>query len=212
MRRSMSMRCGFIGFIICVLVLGCAPKRMPEEGWERIPLSQIVPTTIMRYQGVRSLQAQLSVKLEVQDDFYLLRGILLYENPDSLRLQLASSLGPTVGEVIYTDGLLVILVPSEGKLYQGWLNQDSQPGEDTLFLTLNFQDYHDMGTGQFPTTIYGVVENAGVRFELRLKEPKIDLPLSAEAFTTPRAGWEVHPLADLKKLLRTAKGQGISED
>src|SRR4030042_3164181 len=98
------------------MVLGCAPKRMPEEKGEGVPLSQVLPVIATKYQGVRSLQAQITAKLEVQQELYLLHGILLYENPSSLRLQLAITPGPTAGEVIYTDGLLMILVPSAGKL------------------------------------------------------------------------------------------------
>ncbi len=195
------LRCCLISVIILAVVMGCVPKRVPEGEWEKIPLSQVLPVTLMRYQDVSSLQARLFVKLEIREEFYLLRGVLLYERPAHLRLRLASSLGGTVGEVIYSEGLLYILLPTEGKIYMGWLEQGTRRGEDTLFLKMSYQEYNETGTGGFPTRIYGEVEDKGIRFELRLKEPQVDLPLPEGAFVPITAGWEVHPLADLKELL-----------
>jgi hypothetical protein len=191
---------------ICAMALGCAPKRMPEEEGDRVPLSRVIPVIATKYQGVRSLQAQVTAKLEVQQELYLLQGLFLYENPSSLRLQLAISLGPTVGEVIYTDGLLMILVPSEGKLYQGRL-QETREGEEDLLLTMSFQAYQDTEHGSFPLRVYGEIKGAGLRFELRLKEPKVNTPLPAGAFVPRVGGWEVHPLADLKELLYASRGE-----
>jgi hypothetical protein len=191
---------------ICAMVLGCAPKRMPEEKGERVPLSQVLPVIATKYQGVRSLQAQVTAKLEVQQEVYLLQGILLYENPSSLRLQLAMRLGPTAGEVIYRDGLLMILVPSEGKLYQGRL-QETREGEEALVLTMSFQDYQDTEHGSVPLRVCGETHDAGLRFELRLKDLKVNAPLPAGAFAPRTGGWEVHPLADLKELLYANWGE-----
>jgi hypothetical protein len=200
-----SLRHVLIALTIFAMALGCAPKRMPEEAGEEVFLPQVVPLIITKYQGVRSLQAQVTVKLQVQDEFYLLHGLFLYENPASLRLQLAPNLGPTVGEMIYTDGLLTILVPSEERLYQGWL-QDTGPEEEALALTMSFQDYVDAEHGRFPTRVFGETEGGELRFELRLKVPKVDAPVPAGAFVPHTLGWEQRPLADLKELLYYAGG------
>jgi hypothetical protein len=173
---------------------------MPEEAREKVPLSQVIPLITTQYQGARTLQAHVSLKLEVQDEFYLLQGFFLYENPASLRLQLAANLGPTVGEMIYTDGFLMILVPSAERIYQGRL-QETRPEEEVLSLIMSFQDYLDTEHGRFPARLYGETEGGVFRFELRLKEPKIDEPLPSGAFVPHTAGWEVHPLSDLKELL-----------
>jgi hypothetical protein len=204
-----TLRNGLIVLSICALILGlgCAPKRIPMPEGEKIPLSQVLSVIAMKYQGVRSLRAQVTVKLEVQDESYLLQGFFLYENPASLRLQLATSLGPTIGEMIYTDGLLTILVPSEEKLFQGRL-EETWLNDENLFLTMSFQDYLDTEHGPLPTCVYGEVEDAGFRFELRLKEPTIDVPLPAGAFIPRNLGWEEHPLADLKGLLQARSKEG----
>jgi hypothetical protein len=109
--------------------------------------------------------------------------------------------------MIYTDGLLTILVPSEEKLFQGRL-EETWLKDENLFLTMSFQDYLDAGLGPFPTCIYGEVEDAGFRFELRLKEPKVDAPMPAGAFIPRNPGWEEHPLADLKRLLQARSKEG----
>lgn len=202
-----SLKYGLVTLSICAIALGCAPTRMPEQEGEKVPLSRVIPLITTQYQGVRSLQAQVTVKLEVQEEFYLLHGLFLYENPASLRLQLAANLGPTLGEVIYADGLLTILVPSEERLYQGWL-QETGPEEGTPSLAMSFQDYLDAEHGRFPTRLYGEAEGAGLRFELRLREPKINVPVPAGAFIPRTVGWEIRPLADLKELLYyTSRGE-----
>jgi hypothetical protein len=201
-----SLKYALISLGICTLVLGCAPKRIPKGAGAKVPLSQVLPVIAMQYRGVRSLQAQVTVKLEVRQEFYLLHGVFLYENPSSLRLQLASSLGPTLGEVIYVDGLLMILVPSEGRLYQDRL-QAIGPEEEALSFSMSFQDYEDTEDGRFPLRLHGEAEGAGLRFELRLKEPKVNCALPAAAFAPSTAGWEVHPLADLKELLDANSGE-----
>jgi hypothetical protein len=189
--------------MICAVVLGCAPKKMPEEAGEMIPLSQVFPVITMKYQGVRSLLAQASLKLEVQGEYYVLQGPFLYENPDSFRMQLAVSFG-TVGEIIYANGLLQVLVPSQERLYQGRL-QDIQG----LFVMMSFQDYQGVEPGRFPTSVYGEVEAVGLRFELRLKEPQVNAPVPLGAFVPGpgQRGWKVYPLADIKELF-TSKGDG----
>ena len=195
-----SLKYGVIVLSICAMALGCVPQRMPEEAREKVPLSQVIPLITTQYQGARTLQAHVSLKLEVQDEFYLLQGFFLYENPASLRLQLATNLGPTVGEMIYTDGFLMILVPSAERIYQGRL-QETRQEEEVLSLVMSFQDYMDTEQGRFPARLYGETEGGVFRFELRLKEPKIDEPLPSGAFVPHTAGWEVHPLSDLKELL-----------
>jgi hypothetical protein len=203
-----SLKYALISLGICTLVLGCAPQRIPKEAGEKVPLSQVLPVIAMQYRGVRSLQAQVTVKLEVRQEFYLLHGVFFYGNPSSLRLQLASSLGPTLGEVIYVDGLLMIFVPSEGRLYQGRLPATTAEEEVlSLSLSMSFQDYQDAGDGSVPLHVYGEAEGAGLRFELRLKEPKVNVALPAAAFAPSTAGWEVHPLADLKELLDANSGE-----
>ena len=182
--------------MLCAVVPGCAPQKMPQEGEETVPLAQVFAEITRQYQGVASLQAQASLKLEVQGEYYVLQGPFLYENPDSLRMRFAVSLGPTVGEIIYTNGLLQVLVPSEGKLYQGRLQEGS-----SLFLTMRFQDYQEATPGRFPTSISGDLEAIGLRFELRMKEPRINLPLPPGAFAPGQTGWKIYPLADLKEFL-----------
>ncbi|MBW2040198.1 MAG: hypothetical protein JRI46_11535 [Deltaproteobacteria bacterium] len=190
-----------IPIITIALVMGCVPKRLPEAEMEKVPLSQALAAALSRYHGVSSLQARLFVKVEVREELHLLRGVLLYERPVRLRLRLTSTLGATVGEVIYSEGLLHIILPSEKKIYMGWIGQGDSRGGDTLILKMAYKDYQEIGGGRFPTRIYGEVEGKGIRFELRLKGPHVDLPLPEGAFVPITAGWEVYPLADLKGLL-----------
>jgi len=194
------------GCILVIVVLavtaGCAPKRVPEEKGESIPLSQVLTQTLKRYEGINTLQTQVSVKLDMWGDLYLLRGVFLYENPASLRLRLAASLGPTVGEVIYTEGLLAILVPSKGKIYQGWIGEGEHPALETILLTMVYADYSEIEGRGFPTRIYGEGEGLGVRFDVKLKNPQVDIALPEGAFSPPTEGWEVHPLEELKDLLQ----------
>ena len=73
---------GFVfGMVMLALAMGCVPKRIPEEKWERIPLSQVLAQTIRRYEGVNTLQSRLFVQLELRDEYYVLQGVLLYERP-----------------------------------------------------------------------------------------------------------------------------------
>jgi hypothetical protein len=182
--------------MLCAVALGCAPRKMPQEGGEAVPLAHVFAEITRQYQGVDSLQAQASLKLEVQGEYYVLQGPFLYKNPDSLRMRFAVSLGPTVGDIIYTNGLLQVLLPSEGKLYRGRLQESS-----SLFLTMRFQDYQDAKAGRFPMSISGDLEAIGLRFELRMKEPQINRPFPPGAFAPGQTAWKVYPLADLKEFL-----------
>jgi hypothetical protein len=199
-----------IGIVMLAVTAGCMPKRMPEEKGERISLSQLLTTTLRRYEGVNTLQSRLFVQLELKGEYYILRGILLYERPDHLRLRLTTNLGGTVGEVIYTEGLLFLLLPSEEKIYQGWIDEGESQKAKTLLLTMVYSDYAEMEGRRFPTRIYGAGEGMEVWFDMKLKNPQVDLPLPQGAFCPPTAGWEIHPLEDLKSLLHKMEAAGGS--
>jgi hypothetical protein len=192
---------GVIVLIVLAMTAGCAPQRLPLEKGERIPLSQVLAQTLIQYKGINTLRAQLFIQLELRDEYYVLRGVLLYERPDRLRLQLASSLGGTVGEVIYDGGLVFILLPTKGRIYQGRIEEGEGQEEDSLFLTMIYNDYEEMGGRRFPTRIYGEGDGMAVRFNVKLKDAQVDIVLPEGAFTPATAGWEVHPLSELKDLL-----------
>ena len=191
-----------IVFVMLALATGCVPKRMPEGKGERMPISQVLTQTLMRYEGINTLQSRLFVHLDLRDEYYILQGVLLYERPARLRLRLTTNVGGTVGEVIYNEGLLLILFPSEETIFRGWLGEGENPQAEPLFLTMAYSDREGRG---FPTRISGEGEEMGIRFDMKLKDPQVDLPLPQEAFSLPPGGWEVHPLEDLKYLLHKIK-------
>jgi hypothetical protein len=193
-----------VSSIVIAMVLGCAPKRLPEGEEEKVPLSKALTETLRKYRGVTSLQAQLFLKLDVREEFHLLRGVLLYKRPGQLRLRLTSAIGGTVAEVVYNEGLLSILLPSKGKIFMGRTSESDPWVEDTLVLKMAYKDYADTAGGRFPTRIYGEVEGEGISFELRLKQPRVNVVLPQEVFSPTTAGWKIHPLADLKKLVSSS--------
>lgn len=193
------------GFVIVIVMLalaaGCAPKKIPEEKGERIPLSQVLTQTLKRYEGVNTLQSRLFVQLDLRDAYYVLQGILLYKRPARMRLRLTTNFGGTVGEVIYNEGLLCILFPTEEKIFRGWIEEGKNPKAETLFLTMVYNDYTELEGQHFPTRISGKGEGMEIRFNIKLKNPHVDLPLAENAFIPATVGWEVHPLEDLNDLL-----------
>jgi hypothetical protein len=194
---------GFIiGMVMFALAVGCAPKRIPEEKWERIPLSQVLPQTLRKYEGVNTLQSRLFVQLELRDEYYVLQGVLLYERPARLRLRLNTNLGGTVGEVIFNEGRIFIILPSEGKIYRGWIEEGESPKGETYFLTMAYSDDNKIEGLGFPTRISGEGEVMGIRFDMKLKDPQVNFPLPERAFVLPKGEWEIHPLEDLKDLLQ----------
>ena len=60
----------------------------------------------------------------------------------------------------------------------------------------------------FPTRISGEGKKVGIRFDMKLKDPQLDLTLPARAFLPPTVGWEIHPLEDLKHLLQRIEATG----
>ncbi len=194
------IQCGVLVLIVLTMTAGCAPRRLPLEKGERIPLPQVLQQTLSHYEGINTLQTQLFIQLEMRDEYYVLRGVLLYERPTRMRLQLRSSLGGTVGEVIYNEGLISILLPSKGRIYQGRIEEREGKGGDDLFLILVYNDYAEIGGRRFPTRIYGEGEGMSLRFNVRLKDPQVDCVLPEGAFNPAVAGWELHPLSELKGL------------
>jgi hypothetical protein len=191
---------GIIVLIVLAMTAGCAPQRLPLEKGQRIPLSQVLEQTLKRYEGINTLETQLFIQLELRNEYYVLRGVLLYEKPAHMRLQLRSSLGGTVGEVIYNEGLISVLLPSKQRIYQGRLEQGEVEEGDSLVLIMIYNDYAEIGDKSFPTRIYGEGEKMEIRFNVRLKDPQVDIALPQSAFTPPTAGWELHPLSELKGL------------
>jgi hypothetical protein len=193
------------GFVIVAIMLaltaGCVPKKIPEEKGERIPLSQVLSHTLKRYEGISTLQSQLFVQLNLRDEYYVLQGIFIYERPARLRLRLTTNFGGTVGEVIYNEGFLSLLFPSKGQIYQGWIDEGENPKGETLFLIMAYSNDDKTEGWSFPTRISGEGEGMGIRFDMKLKDPQVDLPLPEGAFIPPSGGWEIHPLEDLKDLL-----------
>jgi hypothetical protein len=193
---------GFVfGMVMLALAVGCVPKRIPEEKWERITLSQLLPKTLRQYEGVNTLQSRLFVQLDLRNEYYVLQGVLLYERPSRLRLRLTHDLGGTVGEVIYNEGLLTLLFPSKGQIYHGWIEEKENPKGETLFLTIAYTNDEETEWMGFPTRISGEGEGVGIRFDMKLKDPQVNLLLPERAFVPPTGEWEIHPLEDLKDLL-----------
>jgi hypothetical protein len=203
----------FIRYIPIALILllaattGCELQRQPMEKGERIPLPEVLQQTLGHYEGINTLQAQLFIQLEVRDEYYVLRGILLYERPARVHLQLSSSLGGTVGEVIYNEGLLSILLPSKERIYQGRIEEEESGRRDSLFLTMIFDSYEEIGGKRLPTRIYGEGEGMPIRFTVRLRDPQVDMELPEGVFTPPAGEWELHPLSELKGLLTDMEGK-----
>jgi hypothetical protein len=194
--------------IMLAMIAACAPQRLPVEKGERIPISQILAHTLKQYEGINTLQTQLFIQLELRDEYYMLRGVLLYERPSRVRLQLSSSLGGTVGEVLYNEGLLSLLVPSKERVYQGRINEGEGREGYSLFLTMVYNDYKEIGGGRrLPTRIYGEGDEVAIRFNVRLKDPQVDCTLPEGAFSLPTGKWEVHPLSELKGLLPGIEGE-----
>jgi hypothetical protein len=194
-----------IVIIMLALTAGCMPKRIPEDRGERIPLSQVLTQTLKRYEGVNTLQSRLFVQLDLRDEYYVLQGVLLYERPARLRLRLTTNFGVTVGEVIYNEGLIYILLPSEEKIFRGWIEEGENPKAETLFLIMAYNDDEEIEELGFPTRISGEGEGMEIWFDIKLKDPQVDLPLTEDAFIPPTGGWEIHPLEDLKLLLQVIK-------
>lgn len=190
-----------IGMGMLALIAGCVPKKIPEEKGERIPLSQVLAQTLRRYEGINTLQSRLFVQLDLRDEYYVLQGVLLYEKPARLRLRLTTNFGGTVGEVIYNEGLIFILLPSEGKLYRGWIEEGENQKAETLFLIMAYSNDDETEGPGFPTRISGKGEGMEIRFNIKLKNPQVDLPLAENAFIPATVGWEIHPLEDLKDFL-----------
>jgi hypothetical protein len=191
-----------IVIVMLALVAGCAPKKIPEGRGERIPLPLVLTQTLKRYEGVNTLQSRLFAQLDLRDEYYVLQGVLLYERPARLRLRLTTNFGGTVGEVIYNEGLLCILLPSEEKIFRGWIEEGENPKAEPLFLTMVYNDYTELEGRHFPTRISGKGEGMEIRFNIKLKDPQVDLPLAEDAFIPATVGWEIHPLEDLKLLLQ----------
>ena len=187
--------------IMLALTVGCVPKKIPEEKGERIPLPQVLSHTLKRYEGINTLQSQLFVQLNLRDEYYVLQGLFLYERPARLRLRLTTNFGGTVGEVIYNEGFVCILFPSKEQIYQGWIDEGENPKGETLFLIMAYGNDDKTEGWSFPTRISGKGEGMGIRFDMKLKDPQVDLSLPEGAFIPPSGEWEIHPLEDLKDLL-----------
>jgi outer membrane lipoprotein-sorting protein len=194
-------------FLLLAVIAGCAQQRPPLEMGEKIALPQVLQQTLGHYEGINTMQAQLFIQLELRDEYYVLRGVLLYEKPARVHLQLSSSLGNTVGEVIYNDGLLSILLPSKERIYQGRIEEEEGKAGDALFLTMIYNDYEEREGTRFPTRIYGEGEEMAIRFNVKLKDPQVGIALPEDAFIAPTAGWEVHPLSELKGLFPSIEGK-----
>ncbi len=201
------IRYGIVVLIVFAMIAGCAPQRLPMEKGERIPISRILAHTLRQYEGIHTLQTQLFIQLELRDEYYVLRGVLLYEKPSRLRMQLSSSLGGTVGEVIYNEGFLSLLVPSKERIYQGRINEGEGQEGYTLFLTMSYGDYQEIGGRRFPTRIYGEGEKIDLRINVRLKDPEVDCALPEGTFSPPAGNWKVYPLSELKGLLPGIEGE-----
>jgi hypothetical protein len=187
--------------------VGCVGQRPSWEQGEKVALSQVLQQTLRHYEGINTLQAHLFIQLELRDEYYVLRGLLLYERPDRVRLQLSSSLGNTVGEVIYNAGLLSLLLPSKGLIYQGRIEEEAGEAQDTRFLIMLYDNYKEIEGRRFPTRIYGEGESMPLRFTVLLKDPEVDRELPEGAFTPPAGEWELHPLSELKGQLSGMEGK-----
>lgn len=201
--------CTILLFLLAVTA-GCAPKRPPEAIGEKIPLPQFFTTILKRYEEVKTLQSSVFVRLSVGRDVYPLQGLLLYERPAHLRLRLTTSVGGTVGDLIYADGFLAILLPAEKKIYRGLIETEKNPGVESLFLTMTYSDYAEVRGVRFPTRISGETETTEFRFDLRLKDPQVDVAIPGGAFTPAVKGWQFHSLSDLKDLFTSIElGEGL---
>lgn len=189
-------RSTIVFFFFLALTMGCTTQMPVAQLGEEVPLSELFLYITRQFGGVETIRTHLSVQLEFGDEYYVLRGVMIYEKPGRLRLELASGLGGVVVELLHEEGVLSILLPSSGEIYQGVVPAEGCEGR----MRIVCDEYQDIGERRIPARISG--EGIGVVFRVRFTETEVDVPLPSGAFTMPQVGWKVRPLEELARIVR----------
>jgi len=206
-RLRLAERC-FIVTLILVVIMGCAPKRLRDEKSESVHLAHTLPSLLRKYQGVPSLYARLSLKVQLREQLHFARGMVVYARPERLRIKVTTPLGGTVGDIIFIEGFLRLILPAKGRAYCGRIDELDLKGYEQLTVEMTYGEYMNEGGWYFPTRIYAEVEKLGMRFELTLKDVQVSVSPPEGIFALTTGDFDVVPLAELWRHLRRTDSQG----
>lgn len=99
----------------------CAPSlRVPEAPTYVGPVNLEVLKERRVFKNIRTLRSEVKVKLKWgKKSLGSYKGVLLFENPESIRLRVYSPFGTGGVDIVHLNGLLQIFVPEQGILYEG---------------------------------------------------------------------------------------------
>jgi hypothetical protein len=114
-------------------------------------------------------------------------------------VRLSSTLGTTISDFYYHDGMITILFPSQDAAFVGSGSHDEMSRWSTLKCEIVFRGYERVGSFIVPTRISGDLREADVSFEAHLKDIVPNVSIPASAFRPVLTAYDVWPLEGLWK-------------
>lgn len=112
---------GLLLFFVCAIFFSCAPRlRVPEAPTYEGPVNVEVLKDRRVLKNIRTLRSEVKVKLKWgKKNLGSFKGAIIFENPESIRLRIYGPFGSDGVDIIHVNGVLQILIPDQGILYEG---------------------------------------------------------------------------------------------
>jgi outer membrane lipoprotein-sorting protein len=194
----------FILVLFINLLYGC-PKKPPEVlPPEKPSFVNPIEKFLKEFSSVDSFQARTSIRIETErggeETNFLLNGILLFQRPNKLRVLGYHPLGMSIFDALYQNGQLLIFIPFQRRIYEGYDTQFDEIMEKAGEISVKAE--REEGA-ELPSQIRIEALDIGARIWLRLKDISLNPVFSEETFRLdPPEGIEIRSIA---RLLRGKK-------
>ena len=171
-------------FLLTLFLAGC-PKRPPAPlpPVEKPPFVNPLDRILEILSFAETIQAKASVRIDMVRDgerqFYLLNGVVFYQNPDRLRILGYHPLGMGLFDALYRGGEFFLLLPLQKMAFSGKVSQF----EDAMrkIGEIRVHSWKDEMRG-IPNRVQIRIVDKEIEIDLRLKEIQVNRALPEDAF------------------------------
>jgi hypothetical protein len=200
-RLKVIRRFPLIILLFLTLFLAGCPKRPPAPlpPVEKPPFVNPISRVLEILSFAETIQTKASIRIDMVRDgekqIYLLNGVVLYQNPDRLRILGYHPLGMGLFDALYRSGEFSLLIPLQKMAFSGEVSQFEDAMRKVGEIRVNF--WKDE-TRDIPNRVRINIVEKEIEIDLRLKEIQVNRELPEDAFhwSLPE-GVEDRPLSGL---------------
>jgi hypothetical protein len=170
--------------LLSFFLIGC-PKKPPPPllPVEKPPFVNPISRVLEILSFAETLQARASIRIDMvrngEKEYYVLNGLVMYQNPDRLRILGYHPLGMGLFDALYRSGEFSLLIPLQKVAFSGEVAQSEEAMRKVGEIRVNAwkDEMRDI-----PNRVQIRIVDKEIEIELRLKEIQVNRELPEDAF------------------------------